>query len=167
MTPEALTPIETDQFGIAETILGTSRTSTVTAQSGGATDTVTISVIEGSLSTILLVSPDVILNDCNEIIDLTATAISTTGLPISGLIISFEMREPSGASGTVGTFVGNFSPGQGVTDPDGEVTTQFLLDVTTCLQNCAGGGICEGAVVAVEQTGTVGSLPVVILNSIP
>ena len=98
LTPEALTPIETDQFGIAETILGTSRTSTVTAQSGGATDTVTISVIEGSLSTILLVSPDVILNDCNEIIDLTATAISTTGLPISGLIISFEMREPRRAT---------------------------------------------------------------------
>ncbi|MEE8184664.1 MAG: hypothetical protein V3T95_05110, partial [Acidobacteriota bacterium] len=60
-----------------------------------------------------------------------------------------------------------FVADQGVTDINGEVTTTFLLDVTTCVQNCANGGNCEGAVVAVEQTGNKDSLPVVILDGIP
>ena len=167
LTPQALTPVETNQFGIAETLLKTTRTATVTARSGGAMDTVTITVISGTLNDILLVSPDVTVNDCNEILRLTATAISTNGLPISNLIVSFEMRNGAGTPGTMGTFVGTFVPSQGVTDINGEVNTQFLLDVTTCVTNCANGGNCEGAVVAVDQTLTFASLPVVILDGIP
>ncbi|MCZ6669814.1 MAG: hypothetical protein O6947_02150, partial [Acidobacteria bacterium] len=91
LTPPPLTPVETDQFGIAETLLKTTRTATVTAQSGGATDTVTITVISGSLNVLLLVSPDVTVNICDETITLTATALSTNSLPISGLSVSFQM----------------------------------------------------------------------------
>lgn len=166
LTPLDLTPIETDEFGIAESILTTSKTATVTAQSGGTIDTVTISVIEGSPSAILLVSPDVTLGDCLDVINLIATAISTNDLPIRGLAISFEMRNRNGTPGTIGDFVGTFVPGQGVTNTDGEVTTQFRLDQTTCDQECRN-GTCEGAVVAVQRDIPLESSPLVILDSIP
>jgi hypothetical protein len=168
LDPQALTPIETDGDGIAMTVLATVRTATVTAISGTVSDQLTITVLLSDLQDILLNGENT-LSNCNDVLSFTAQAVDTTGAPVSGVTINFELRDGTGLPGSTPGLAGTFSPSQGITDSNGEVDTDWFPDINDCTTKCANGQSCDNttSVVAFDQTGLFESTPIKILDAIP
>ena len=167
LIPEALTPVETNQNGVARSTLRTVQTATVDVVSGTATDTVTISVLTGNIQTILL-NGDTTLSDCSLILRYDARVLDTNGDPIPGVTLVFELRDSTGTPGSTGDWAGTFTPAQAVTDSNGEVTDVRLIpDVNDCLDKCANSQSCKATVVVSDQTGLFFSPPLIILDAVP
>ena len=167
LNPEALTPINTDENGVARSILRTVQTATVTAFSGTATSTVTITVIPGSIQAIL-VNGDTTLLDCSLILRYTVKVLDTNGDPVPGVNVVFELRDVTGTKGSLGDWAGTFTPAQAITDSNGEVTgVRLIPDVNDCIDKCANSQSCSATVVVTDQTGLFESVPLIILDAVP
>ena len=129
-------PVTTDSFGIALTELSLATTGpTISATSGKATQSITITSANGQVTEITLNATPSILSDCDTDFDLTATALDGNGAGVQGFTLIFEFA-PSNPSTA---FTGNFNPGQGVTNANGEVTS-ILSTTNNCDTQCAGAG---------------------------
>jgi hypothetical protein len=77
-----------------------------------------------------------VLSDCQiDTFELTAKALDGNGDGVAGFTIVFEFAPSNPAT----AFGGNFNPGQGVTDANGEVTS-VLSPTSQCDTQCAGAG---------------------------
>jgi len=143
-------PVTTDSFGIATTELSLATTGpTISATSGKATANITITSANGQVASITLNVVPSILSDCSDTFDLTATALDGNGDGVSGFTIIFEFAPSNPAA----AFTGNFNPGQGVTDANGEVTS-VLSPTSQCDTQCAGAGKdCHAFIRARSQGG--------------
>ena len=167
LVPEALTPIETDEFGIARTTLKTIQTATVDAISGTVTDTLNISVLTGNIQAIIL-NGDTTLISCDFILFYTVQVLDTNGDPVPGVTVVFELRDATGQPGTSGDWAGSFTPSQSITDSNGEVTDVRLTpDVNDCIDKCANSQSCQATVVVTDQSKLFESLPLTILDAVP
>ena len=164
LDPPAGTPVRTDKFGNATTILTEATTGPqINARSGKVTATpLTLNAATGILSSILLNVPDQTLNACADQFGMTATALDPNGVPIKGVTIVFEFAQ------TGATFVsGSFSPISGVSDTLGEVDTNLDIDDSDCTTKCVGKS-CDGLRVrAHDASGTVISPIVPITDAVP
>ncbi|MBI4161560.1 MAG: hypothetical protein HY509_03840 [Acidobacteria bacterium] len=174
LDPTSLTPLMTDSNGIARSVLSWPagpRTTTVNAFSGSATDSFTINVLPGDLQDILINSNDTTVNACNDVLVFTATAVDTNSNPVQGLRINFALRA---ANGTSPASLGHtFNPAQGVTDPDGDLTTQLSFDQNQCNDKCSQSSMnfdatfCTVSVVAFDQSMLFESTPLPIQFQVP
>ncbi|HKQ97756.1 MAG TPA: Ig-like domain-containing protein [Candidatus Polarisedimenticolia bacterium] len=129
-------PVSTDEFGIATTELSLATTGpTVSATSGKATASITITSANGQVTQITLNATPTVLDACPSTFELTATALDGNGDGVQGFTIIFEFAP----SNPAGAFTGSFSPKQGVTDANGEVTSD-LSTTDQCSTQCAGAG---------------------------
>lgn len=155
-------PVATDSFGVATTELSLATTGpTITATSGKATATLTITSANGQVTEITLeVTPD-ILSTCADTFDLTATALDGQGKGVKGFTLIFEF----GPSNPSTAFTGNFTPGQGVTNDNGQATS-VLSTTSQCDTQCAGPGKDCHAFVRVRSNGGQSSPEVQIGDSL-
>jgi hypothetical protein len=164
-------PIETDQFGNASVNLVTSTTTTVTAQAGAASGTLSINTVAGNLANVLLQndttssgcsSSTTNITSCSQQVCLVATAQDSGGDGIQGVIIQFAIQN-NDASGN--TYNVTFNPSQATTDSNGKAFTKFTAN-TDCPTEC-GGKSCQGEVIATTQGGGFPSSPVQLTIVIP
>jgi Bacterial Ig-like domain (group 1) len=153
LDPPGGTPVKTDDFGNATTILTQATTGPqINARSGKVTATpLTLNAATGILSSILLnVTPDATIDLCTDSFTVTATASDPDGDPIRGVTIVFGFGQ------TGATFViGNYSTTQGISDITGKVTTTLNLVEQDCIDKCSGKS-CDGIEIkAQDQSGTV------------
>jgi hypothetical protein len=136
LTPPGGTPVETDELGNAVSVLTDATAGPmITATSGKATASLTLTAAKGEVSSILLnISPDSDLDDCSDTFDLTAMAIASDGTGVEGLQITFEFTTTGSTN-----FTGNL-PLSGVTDVNGEVTRTLIPNLTTCSARCEPSG---------------------------
>jgi hypothetical protein len=165
LDPPGGTPVRTDKFGNATTILTQATTGPqINARSGKATATpLTLNAATGILSTITLnVSPDTTINACADTFTLTAKALDPDATPIKGVTLVFEFAQ------TGATFIaGSFNPTSFPSDVLGEVDSTLDLDDGDCTTKCAGLS-CDGVQVRVtDQSGTVISNTVNLTDQVP
>ncbi len=142
-------PVTTDDFGIAATELSLATTGpTVSATSGKATASITITSANGQVTQIILNAVPSVLSACPATFDLTATALDGNGDGVAGFTLRFEFAP----SNPAGAFTGNFNPGQGVTDANGEVTS-VLSTTSQCDTQCAGAGKDCRAIIRARSEG--------------
>jgi hypothetical protein len=173
--PAANVPIRTDNFGNAHVTLTTSTTTTVTARSGGATGTLTLSVVTGNLSSIDLnqesgtgcLDATTTFIDCGgDALCLVAKAVDTNGDPIAGVSLEFLLE--NGAENSDGDpFDVSFTVQNGTTDASGEVHTRVRIASSGCTQLCSGGKTCSGNIVATLRGGGFDSGPFSFTTDIP
>jgi hypothetical protein len=103
---------------------------------------------------------------CTDTLEFTATASDAqTGAPMAGVVLVFEFAPVVG--GTLNNFGIVFNPASGVSDGNGQVATQLILDASTCSTNCAEGKDCYAAVVARDLSRSVFSNAVNLVDAIP
>lgn len=169
-------PISTDHFGNANVGLITSTTSTVTARSGPATGTLSITTVQGNLSNILLNldttstgcsgSTSTITN-CTQKVCVVADANDAANAPVPGVVILFKIQNNVATNGSSSdTFNVTFTQSQTTTDTNGKAFTSFTPD-STCQAQCGGSKPCQGEIVATTQGGAFPSPPLVLNVSIP
>ena len=163
LDPPGGTPVRTDDFGNATTILTQATTGPqINARSGKVTATpITLNAATGILSSISLsVTPDQLIDSCSDTFTVTATATDPDGELIRGVTVVFGFGQ------TGDTFViASFNPPQGITDISGKVTTTLDPSDTDCLTKC-GGKSCDGIEIkAQDQSGTVISAVVLIQDT--
>lgn len=164
-------PIRTDKFGNANVKLITSTTTTVTAKSGTASGTLSISTVAGNLTAILLntdttstgcSSSTTLVTSCSQIICIAAHAVAGSGT-VAGVPIFFNLQ--SNVSGS-NTFNVTFTPSQTTTNSSGDAFAKFQPD-STCSAQCTGGKTCQGQVVATTSGGSFPSTPLQLQVNIP
>jgi hypothetical protein len=134
LTPPGNTPVETDDLGNASCVLTAATVGPqITATSGKATASISLSAAKGEVSSILLdISPDSDLDDCSTVFfDLTATALASDGSPVEGFQIVFEFTTTGDTF-----FTGDFNPDSDVTDANGLATTKLTPNQSTCSARC-------------------------------
>ncbi len=149
--PQAGLPIRTDSNGNAHIQLITNSSTTVNANSGKATGSLTLSTTTALISKVTLTqdttspcSPENTFTTCSDSFCLVATVLDNSQQGIAGLPITFTM------SGAVGGVTAQFSQQGQITDASGQVTTDFILGSTSCA-GCAGHK-CDGVVTVVAST---------------
>jgi hypothetical protein len=158
--PAANLPIRTDQFGNAHVNLVTGSTTTVSARSGKATGSLTLSTTTANISRIELAqdetgatcgigasSPAEILT-CSDEICLVATAIDINGAGIPNLQVNFQLQSATGTNQFGGSFT---PPAPNTSDPDGKAFTVLRPD-SQCTTKCAAGK-CDGVDVVASTLG--------------
>jgi hypothetical protein len=165
LDPPGGLPVTTDKFGNATTILTQATTGPqINARSGKVTATpLTLNAATGILSSISLnVLPNQTISACSNTFNLTATALDPSGTPIKGVTIVFDFGQ------TGATFViGSFNPLQNPSDVSGEVDSTLDLDDNDCSTKCAGKS-CDGIEIkARDQSNTVSSSIVTIVDAVP
>jgi len=165
-------PIRTDRFGNASVNLITSTTTTVTAKSGAASGTLSISTVSGNLSTILLnndtsstgcSSSNTLVTSCSQTVCVVAQAVAAGSGTVSGVPIFFKLQNNVSGSNT---FSVKFTPSQTTTDSSGKAFAQFTPD-STCAAQCTGGKACQGEVIATTSGGSFPSQPLLLRIVIP
>jgi hypothetical protein len=165
-------PIRTDEFGNAHVNLITSTTATVTAQSGSASGTLSISTVVGNLSTILLnndttssgcSTSTTTVTSCSQTICVEAQAQNSTGAGIQGVVLLFDLQNNVSGSNT---FNGVFTPSQATTDSSGSAFAKFTPD-STCPAQCGGGKACQAEMIVSTTGGGIQSAPVQLQINIP
>jgi len=160
--PAANIPIRTDELGNAHVVLTTTTTTTVTAQSGKAVGTLSLSTVNGNLNAILInqltgvtgcINEDTISN-CSDSICVEAQAVDDGGDPIPGVVIVFSLEN---ASPDFSVFFA--SGNQFTTGADGKVSASFKLNSSNCSDPCAAPDSCEADMVAALQGGGFPSTP--------
>lgn len=136
LTPTAGTPVETDSFGNATTVLTDARqSSTITAKSGKATQTLQLQTATCALNVITLSPSELQLSDCSNDklkFDVEATATDTAGDACKGILISFTIT----GSNAETDVTGSFSPSAPTTDPDGLATSTLTINQLSCESKC-------------------------------
>lgn len=163
LTPLAGTPVRTDDFGNARSILqGATVGPQITATAGKATQSLTLTAAKGQISTITL-SPGLNqLLTCNDTFDLTATVLDSAGIGVQGVSVQFAFTSSANTAVT-----GTFNPSPGQTDASGQITTTLTIDSNTCNNRCVGNGKdCSTFVQAMTIGGTVVSNSAQILDQI-
>ena len=162
LTPEAGTPIETDSFGNAISILTDARQPpTITARSGKATaPPLQLQTATCALSDIALSPSSLQLNTCNDTFNVSAIATDTAGDPCTGVLINFTM---TGSAPTTDV-TGSFNPGSDTTDQTGLASSTLTINSTTCNSKCVG-NTCTGFIKA--TSGNVSSSNVSIVDNVP
>ena len=173
--PAANVPIRTDDLGNAHVLLTTTTTTTVTARSGTATGTLSLSTVNGNLSSILInqnfsgagCMSDNNFKSCNDKLCLTAQAVDNQGDGISGVVIAFALENVVTSKGD--PITGTFSPAaQTTTDSGGFASASFQIGSSTCSSVCTAPETCSGDLVASLQGGGFPSTPPVhFTSSIP
>jgi hypothetical protein len=170
-TGAANLPIRTDKFGNATVSLATATTATVTAKSGAASGTLSITTVAGNLSTILLnldttstgcSGSTTTVTSCSQTVCVSATALDSTGAGIAGVPIFFDLQN-NVVSGN--TFNGVFTPSQTITNTSGKAFATFTPD-STCPAQC-GAKQCQGEMIATTQGGAFPSTPLQLQINIP
>ncbi len=162
LTPEAGTPIETDSFGNAISILtDAQQPPTITARSGKATaPPLQLQTATCALSDIALSPSSLQLNTCNDTFNVSAIATDTAGDPCTGVLINFTM---TGSAPTTDV-TGSFNPGSDTTDQTGLASSTLTINSTTCNSKCVG-NTCTGFIKA--TSGNVSSSNVSIVDNVP
>jgi len=163
LVPLLSRPLETDDDGIAECILTTRQSATVTALSGSIMGTTQIQTASGEISSITLTVSATEIFDCGEDIELTATVRTSTGDPVSGVSVRFFSSDPPA------THLGGFFPTSVVSDALGMATTTWRPG-STCVDDCSesnGMGPCTIAFQAEDLTGSIQSFVEQVDDQIP
>ena len=161
LTPAAGTPIETDSFGNATTVLtAAQQPPTITAKSGKATQTLQLQTATCALSDIALSPSSLQLITCNDTFNVSAIATDTAGDPCTGVLINFTM---TGSAPTTDV-TGSFNPGSDTTDQTGLASSTLTINSTTCNSKCVG-NTCTGFIKA--TSGNVSSSNVSIVDNVP
>jgi hypothetical protein len=171
--PASNIPIRTDSFGNAHVRLTTTKTTTVTARSGGASGTLTLDAVVGDLQSINInqesgtgcLDDDTFLT-CGDELCLVAEAVDVDGAPVSGVSIQFNLEDavndPDGDPFNV-----RFTITNGTTDSSGQVHTRVQIGSSDCIDVCTGGKTCSGNVVASLRGGAFASAPFAFRTNIP
>lgn len=161
LTPTAGTPIESDSFGNATTVLtAAQQPPTITAKSGKASATLQLQTAPCALASITL-SPSPLPLDgvCKDFtFPLSAIATDTAGDPCVGIQVAFGL---AGSATTDVTF--SFSLAADSTDQDGEANSTVTITSASCTSKCVGAP-CTGSIKA--TSGSVSSDPVSIVDGI-
>jgi len=161
--PAANIPISTDNLGNAHVVLTTTVNTTVTARSGNATGTLSLSTVNGNLNAITItqvtgvtgcIDGDTISN-CSDSICVRARAVDDTGSGIAGVVIVLTLENPSPDFAVFFNAPGN----QLTTDASGFVNTSFKLNSSNCANPCAAPDSCEADMVAALSSGEFPSTP--------
>jgi hypothetical protein len=145
-------PIPTDNLGNAHVVLTTTVNTTVTARSGNATGTISLSTVNGNLNAITItqrtgiagcIDEDTIAN-CSDSICVQARAVDDEGNGIAGVVIVFNLQDADPDFSVFFNAPGN----QLTTDATGFVNTSFKLTSSNCADPCAAPDSCEGNMVA-------------------
>ena len=167
LDPQAGTPVSTDSFGNALTILTlATQTTTITAQSGKATATLALQTTTCNVSTIALSLNTFNFIDCSDKFDLTVTVKDSSNDPCVGVNVSFASTTTSTPPSTDVTLV--IQPGSKTTDIAGEATTEVKLD-GNCGNKCVGvvASCLSSGQAVVATAGGQPSAPVTVFDSIP
>jgi len=172
--PAANIPIRTDNLGNAHVVLTTTTTTTVTAQSGKAVGTLSLSTVNGNLSTIVLnqdiltpgcIGPGPDITNCSDNLCLEAKAQDDEGNGILGVVVTFSVQNGSSTSPNQFTF--GFSPQPTVTtDSSGIARATFKLG-SNCAAACSGAESCTGDLFVALQGGGFQSNLVTFTTAIP
>ena len=164
LDPIAGTPVRSDDNGNATVILtAATQGPTITANSGKATATLTLTAGTGALGSITLSPNPLTLNNCSNTFTLTATAFDPSNAPVSGIQIFFEFISPPSTAVT-----GSFTPSSGVSDVNGEVKVTLDIDDVSCSNQCIGTGKnCGVTLRARDQGGTILSNTVTLTDNVP
>jgi len=130
LTPSAQTPLKTDSNGQAVSLLSTTTSATVTASSGSVEGSTQVQTAPGDLAPFILnVSPGTI-TACNQTLSLMATVVTTSGDPVSGVLVIFDETSDS-------NLVGDFINGsQVLTDAQGVAATTWTPSPSVCSSQC-------------------------------
>ena len=160
LTPDAGTPIATDSFGNAITVLtAAQQPPTVTAKSGKTEKSLQLQTSTCALADISLSPSSLQLGTCNDTFSITAVATDTAGDPCVGILINFTMT----GSNTATDVTGSFNPGSHTTDVDGEATSTLTINSSTCTSKCVS-ATCTGFIRA--SSGNVSSSNVLIVDNV-
>lgn len=134
LTPTAGTPVETDSFGNATTVLTEARqSSTITAKSGKVSQTLQLQTAPCALNVIVLSPSSLPLEEnCNnQEFPVTAEAFDTAGDKCKGIQITFKITVPDANTDVTGTFDPTAEP----TNSDG-LATSTLKIASDCNAKC-------------------------------
>ena len=164
LDPEAGTPVATDDNGNAIcTLDGAAQGPTITATSGKATATLTLTAATGLLSTIVLntSSTTALINCSTDSFSFTATANDPGGTGIKGVPITFSLvQDPTAPTPT-------WTPGATITsDVNGNAATALSMG-GDCQSKCSTGAGNNCKIVVQAQSGTVKSNLVTIVDQVP
>lgn len=162
LTPQAGTPIGTDSFGNATTVLtAAQQPPTITAKSGKAEKSLQLQTSTCSLADITLSPSSLNLSgDCNnQTFAVSAVATDTAGDPCVGILISFALTVVNSTTDVAGSF----NPASDTTDQDGEATSTLSITSSSCTSKCVG-ATCTGSIKA--SSGSVSSSAVPINDGI-
>lgn len=165
LDPVGGSPVRTDRFGNATTILTEARqNATITARSGSTMATLTLNTASCQLGNIAISPSPVTFNNCTSSVTVTATATDTGGNPCPGVFLTFAQIATSTPMTDVSL---QFVPGSITTDADGEATTELSpASNNDCQTKCGGTNSCTGQFRA--SSGSVNSNPPTqILDSVP
>ena len=158
LDPQAGTPVRSDDFGNATTILTLARQqTTIAAQSGKATQSLSINTATCNISTIALDLNSVTFNDCADKIVLTATVEDTSSNPCVGISVQFVTVPSTPPSGDIQLF---FRPGSSSTNASGQVTTTITLNPTDCTSKCVNKDCNTSQQQVKALAGSVSSAPI-------
>ncbi len=165
LTPPGGTPVTTDDLGNAVTALNNALVGPqLTATSGKATASLTLTASTGLVAQITLSSSSTDILTCSDTIDVTAKAIDPSGDPVGGVTIFFEIVDTGSTS-----FTGTFTPStSGQTDIiTGTVTRTLDINDGTCATRCeTPGNDCRGQIRATDQSKVIVSNLIDILDQI-
>jgi hypothetical protein len=133
-------PQITDDDGVAEAILTTTQTATVTARSGNITGTVTVQTASGEVSSIILNVSTTSVQDCTDVITVTARVVTSGGQPVAGLPVEFFQNTPPSLH------EGIFANTVVISNAAGESETTWRPSGASCLDDCSvasGGNDCD------------------------
>jgi hypothetical protein len=167
LDPQAGTPVSTDSFGNALTILSlATQTTTITAQSGKATATLALQTTTCNVSTIELSLNSFTFLDCSDKFDLIVTVKDSSNDPCVGVIVSFATTTTSTPPSTDVSLI--IQPGSKSTDIAGEAKTQVSL-AGDCGTKCVGvvASCLSSGQAVVGTAGGQPSAPVTVFDSIP
>ena len=162
LTPQVGTPIETDSFGNATTILtAAQQPPTITAKSGKAAATLQLQTSTCALADISLSPSSLPLSgDCNnQTFSVSAIATDTAGDPCIGILISFAMAAVNATT----DITGSFNPASDTTDQNGEANSTLSITSASCTSKCVN-ATCTGSIKA--SSGSVSSSAVLIVDGI-
>jgi hypothetical protein len=162
LTPGPGTPVATDSNGNAFSVLTeVTEGPTITATSGLAEATLTLTVGTVRVGSITLSPTPLVLNSCDDTLTLTVTVLDTESAAASGVRVTLEIVDTGRESDVTG---GSFSPNPIVSDGTGIAET--VLSLPNCAAECATSDVCTGRIRAKNDNGSVLSNEVEIADSI-
>ena len=133
-------PEITDDDGAAKCVLTTTQTATVTARSGNITGTVTVQAASGEVSSIILNVSTTSVQDCTDVITVTARVVTSGGQPVAGLPVEFFQNTPPSLH------EGIFANTVVISNAAGESVTTWRPSGASCPDDCSvasGGMDCD------------------------
>jgi hypothetical protein len=162
LTPEAQTPVPTDDNGNATVVLtNATQAPSITARSGKASAMLSLQTATCNLQSITLNPSPLVLDNCNATFDLVVDATDTDGMPCASILVQIAFVP----TGTMTDISGTFNPASARTDSAGQVMSTLTISNTSCSMLCEGGKTCTGQIRA--SSGTTQSTLVTITDNVP